>query len=61
MELIHALNALAGMGIVIGIPTGLLIWNKLAKSGRWKNYGEARKDPEFWDTFKREANNKGQT
>ena len=55
MELIHALNTLTGMGIVVSIPAGLVIWNKIAKSGRWKNYGEAKADPKFWETFKSEA------
>ena len=59
MDLIHALNTLAAMGIVVSVATGLAAWNRLGKSGRYRNYREAKNDPAFWQEFKDEIN-KGQ-
>jgi len=60
MDLIHALNQLAAGGVVVSVAAGLVAWNRLAKSGRWKNYGEAKQDPEFYEAMKKEIN-KGQS
>lgn len=53
MDFIHAFNQLAAAGAAVGsIAAALAVWNQIAKSGRWKNYKEAREDPEFWDEFR---------
>ncbi len=53
MDFIHAFNTLIAAGATVGsIAAGLAVWNRIAQSGKWKNYFEAKEDPAFWQEFR---------